>query len=278
MNLSFQYCAILCLFVAMPPLLPVQEVETLILAPAPNMIRAEMHYIATVASPKAVLVLCPGCNGSGENLIRAREWIAFAKENDLGLVGLSFASPMAAIHDGTGYYYASKGSGEKLLEGIRNIYGKDLPLLLYGFSGGAHFTSRFEQWNPARVLSWCAYSAGWWDEPKRSPISPPGIVACGDEDPRYGASLIYFKQGRAVGSPWQWVSLAKTGHEGSPALDEFVRRYFEVVLSDRDQAGVWTDIDCEEKVDDAEQAVHPSLTGWLPSERLFGGWKKLNAP
>lgn len=28
-----------------------------------------------------------------------------------------------------------------------------LPLLLYGFSGGAHFTSRFEEWNPAHVLS-----------------------------------------------------------------------------------------------------------------------------
>jgi len=259
-------------------LMATEKVETLRLEPGPNMTRAELHHVATVPAPKAVLALCPGCNGSGEDLIRSPKWIAFAKQHRLGLVGLSFASPIPAIQDGTGYYYASKGSGEKLLEGIRKIYGRDLPLLLYGFSGGSHFTSRFEEWNPARVLSWCAYSAGWWDEPHRNSISPPGIVACGDEDPRYGASLIYFKQGRAAGKPWQWVSLPKIGHQGSPALDDFVRDYFSDILSSSQKTPLWTDIDREEKVSVSEQLAQPSLTGWLPSEKLFDEWRKLNAP
>jgi len=259
-------------------LMAAEKTETLRLEPGPNMTRAELHHVATVPNPNAVLVLCPGCNGSGEDLIRSPKWIAFAKQNRLGLVGLSFASPMPAIENGTGYYYASKGSGAKLLEGIRKIYGRDLPLLLYGFSGGAHFTSRFEEWNPVRVLSWCAYSAGWWDEPQQNPGSPPGIVACGDEDPRYGATLIYFKQGRAAGKPWQWVSLAKIGHQGSPELDEFVRDYFSAILSQSKTTSLWTDIDREEKVSGSEQAGQPSLTGWLPSESLFAEWRKLNAP
>jgi len=273
----FLFCVFSCLFVAMIPCLSAQEVKTLRLEPAPNMTRAELHYVATVPNPKAVLVLCPGCNGSAEDLIRSPKWIAFAKQHRLGLVGLSFASPLPAIEDGTGYYYASRGSGEKLVEGVRKIYGRELPLFLYGFSGGAHFTSRFEEWNPARVLSWCALSAGWWDEPKQNSISPPGIVACGDEDPRYGASLIYFKQGRAAGKPWQWVSLPKIGHQGSPALDNFVRDYFSAVLTSP-KMSVWTDIDREEKVSSSEQAAQPSLTGWLPSEKLFDEWRRLNAP
>lgn len=114
--------------------LPAEEIKTLSLSPAPNMTRAELQHVATVPNPKAVLVLCPGFNGSGENLIRSPKWIAFAKKNRLGLVGLSFASPIPALHDGTGYYYASKGSGEKLVEGIRKIYGQDLPFM--GFPVG----------------------------------------------------------------------------------------------------------------------------------------------
>jgi len=277
-RLKFPFCVFLCLFVALISCLPAQEIKTLKLSPAANMSRAELHYVATVANPKAVLVLCPGCNGSGENLVRSPEWIAFAREHRLGLVGLSFASPMPAIHDGTGYYYASHGSGEKLLEGIRKIYGRDLPVLLYGFSGGAHFTSRFEEWRPDKVITWCAYSAGWWDEPKANPTAPPGIIACGDEDPRYGASLIYFKQGRAAGKPWLWVGLPHTGHAGSRKLDQFVRNYFASVLKSQFGTAAYLDIDREVKVCHADQAAQPSLTGWMPSDDLLDEWRQINEP
>ena len=269
--------AVLMLFVGMAGLIGAEKIETLRLAPCENMTRAELHYVKTVPSPKAVLVLCPGCNGSGEDLIRSPKWMEFAKQHQLGLVGLSFASPTSSLEDDSGYYYASRGSGEKLLEGIHKIYGRDLPLLLYGFSGGAHFTSRFEQWKPERVKTWCAYSAGWWDEPKKE-TSSPGLVACGDEDPRYGASLIYFKQGRAAGKRWLWVSLAKTGHADNPALNDFVRNYFSQKLSTSKATPSWVDIDRNEKVSDADQAAQPSLTGWMPSEELFEQWRKINTP
>jgi len=253
------------------------RVETLRLEPAPNMTRAELQFVKTVPTPKAVLVLCPGCNGSGEDLAGSRQWIEFAKQNNLGLVGLSFASPISSIHEEIGYYHVSKGSGKKLLEGIRKIYGRDLPLLLYGISGGAHFTSRFEQWKPDHVLTWCAYSAGWWDKPRSNPVAPPGIVACGDEDGRYGASMIYFKQGRAAGNRWLWVSLPKTGHSGSPELDDFVRSYFTAILSAEAAKPAWIDVDREELIPPGEN-VHPALSGWLPAENLFDQWSKIHEP
>lgn len=117
---------------------------------------AELYSWKPVPQPRAVLVLAPGYNGNAEYLIRQPAWQDFAKPNQLGLVGLSFASDEELFRSGRGYYYASQGSGDLLLEGLRKVFGKDLPVLLYGFSGGAHFTSRFTEWKPERVLR--AYS------------------------------------------------------------------------------------------------------------------------
>lgn len=253
-------------------------VEMLHLTPGARMIRADLYYANTVPNPKAVLVLSPGCNGSGEGLVRSSVWQEFAKQHDLGLVGLSFASPKEAIHDGTGYYYASKEAGTKLLEGIHQIYGKDLPLLLYGFSGGAHFTSAFEEWKPNRVVAWCAYSAEWWNTPQRNASNPAGIVACGENDPRLGASLIYFKQGRAAGKPWLWICIPETGHSASSQLDSFVRNYFSAILDVGEQRPTSVDIDQNKVATTEEVAKFPSLTGWLPSSKLFEAWSHFHEP
>lgn len=250
--------------------------EILRLEPALHMTRANLHRVATVNNPRAVLILCPGVNGDGEGLVRSPKWIEYAKENQLGLVGLSFASPLSAIHDGTGYYYVKNGSGKLLLQGIRELYGRDLPLLFYGFSGGAHFTSRFVEWNPKRVLTWVAYSAGWWDEPKKSAVIPPGIVACGEEDPRYGASLIYFKQGRALEKPWLWVSLPRTAHTASDGLDSFVMKYFAAILQDRVGASAFLDIDRKIVVSETDAKSYPTLTAWLPTQNLLEEWRSIH--
>jgi hypothetical protein len=262
------------------------ELGTLEMRPGLDMTRAELRYVKTVSSPRAALVLCPGANATGENLVLSPFWQEFATEHQLALVGLSFASPKDAIHERRGYYYyASKGSGEVLLEGIRRIYGRDLPLILYGFSGGAQFASRFEEWMPEKVIAWCAYSAGWWDLPSRNAVAapsgflrPPGIVACGEDDPRYGASMIYFKQGRAAGKPWLWISLAHTAHSASSVLDDFVAKYFAAVLSWHDQKSLWVDIDLKKVISSEEAASVPSQAGWLPSDALLEAWSKIHDP
>ena len=253
------------------------------LEPALGMTRADLYHVITVRNPKAVLVLCPGCNGNGEGLVNNPTWQEFAKKQNLVLVGLSFASEMEDIHNGKGYYYVSNGSGKILLDGIKKVFGHDLPILIYGFSGGAHFTSRFVEWKPERVLAWCAYSAGWWDEPKPSVIMPPGIIACGENDERLGASLIYFKQGRAVGKPWLWIGIPDNGHSPDKRVESFIRDYFEVILKNNDRldpvkTGLWVDID---KRDPAEVNIirqYPSITGWLPDSGLLDIWRSLNEP
>lgn len=264
-------------FLLAPLAIATDTIEKVTLKPTNGLRRAELFFAETVPRPKAVLVLCPGYNGSGEGLIRQPEWREFARKHQLGLVGLSFASDGELLQQGKGYYYPALGSGQLLLDGLRGRFGRDLPILLYGFSGGAHFTSRFAEWNPDRVLAWCAYSAAWWDEPSASQNPPPGLVVCGDEDPsRYGASLIFFKQGRTAGKPWLWVSLPGTGHHASAKLDAFVRGYFSATLSA--SSGGWVDLDRKERISAAQAGEYPSLSGWLPDSSLFEDWKSIHAP
>ena len=261
------------------PLVDAEEIQKFSLKPPQDMKRADLYVLKPLRNPDAVLVLCPGANGNGEGMIRQQEWQKFAREQHLGLIGLSFASDEAFLSDcGRGYYCAARGSGQALLDGIRKIYGRDMPLLLYGFSGGAHFTSGFVEWKPKRVTAWCAYSAGWWDTPQKAPVNSPGIVACGDADPRYGATMIYFKQGRAADKPWLWISLPNIGHATSPQLEVFIRQYFAAALKPHQTKGQWVDIDLETPTSELLRHEQPSLTGWLPDARLLESWKAINKP
>lgn len=257
------------------------EPTRLSLAPPSGITRADLYHVKTVRKPKAVLVLCPGCNGNGEGLVADPAWQAFAKKRNLGLVGLSFASEIKDIYNGKGYYYVSNGSGKLLLDGINKLFDRDVSILLYGFSGGAHFTSRFVEWKPECVLAWCAYSAGWWDEPQQSDIMPPGIVACGENDERLGAALIYFKQGRARGKPWLWIGIPHNGHSPDGRVESFVRDYFAVILDDRkkhdpEKTGFWVDIDKRQAAESFVIQQHPSVTAWLPDAGLLDKWRLLN--
>jgi len=194
------------------------------LPPAEGMTRADLYYLKPSGKPRAVLVYCPGINGVGDYFVESKEWQAFARENNLGLAGLSFASG-----EGTrdpAYYYAEKGSGDLLLSGLRRIYGTDLPLLLYGFSGGAHFTSHLVDFQPKRILAWCAYAGGTWGMTRAAKSDAPGLLACGTEDPRYEKCFQYYRSGREEGRNWSWLALPNQDHSRCPEMDAAVKPFF----------------------------------------------------
>jgi hypothetical protein len=239
--------------------------------------RADIYTVPTISHPCAILVLCPGVNHDGKPLLTPA-WSAYAVKNQLGLAALSFASNLEDLANEKGYYQPSRGSGQALLEGLHTIYGQDLPILLYGMSGGAHFIAGFLEWKPERVISWCAYTAAWWSKPSKAATNPPGIVACGDEDTRYGASLGYFLQGRAIGKPWTWVSLPRIGHQSSPALDDFVRVYFSAILHPEKHRPEWRDVDLKSLINDKEVKSHPTLASWLPDRVTAEKWMIIHQP
>ena len=264
--------------------------------PAPaEMTRVDVYTWIAQTNPQAVLVLCPGFNGDGETLIRQSTWQTFARANHLALCSIFFVSPEAEVQSLRGYIHAERGSGDLLLEGIRLGFGRDLPILIYGFSCGARFAVSVADWKPARVLSWCAYSASWWEEPQISSSTlPPGIVACGEEDAaNYGTSTTFFIKGRAAGLPWTWVSLGHTGHVWSEPLSKFVRAYFAAVLRIADMspaprlevesklsipAGSWRDVDTKAELSQRQVLDQPVLASWLPVQSLVSLWCALHCP
>jgi hypothetical protein len=106
------------------------------------------------------------------------------------------------------------------------------------------------------------------------------LIACGERDQRLGASLSYFKQGRALGKPWLWMCAPNTAHEIYPPVEDFVREYFSAILANQGNSdcGEWVDIDLKTKVDEGEARDQPSLTGWLPDSKLLIHWQTLNQP
>jgi hypothetical protein len=241
--------------------------------------RADFYFLKSTNKIRAVLVLCPGDNDNGLLLIKNPTWQVFAAQNEVGLIGISYASDPKYLARNQGYYTAGKISGSYLLQAVKQAYGTNLPMLIYGFSGGAHFTSNFIRWSPNRVLAWCAYSAAWWDDPIPSQAAPPGIVVCGELDgSRYTASFNFFEQGRQLGKSWTWLSLAETGHEISHPLDDFVRQYFAAILVDRQPVGGWYDINTKAHLDDAAVEDYPLLACWLPDEAVATTWTRLHSP
>lgn len=237
------------------------------------MTRAEVVFQQAVAEPRAVLVLCPGANGDGSGMVRLRAWREFAERERLGLAGIRFESPAGLLRECRGYYRAAEGSGAVLLEAVSRRYGKELPLLMFGFSGGAHFTTRFVAWRPERVQGWCALGAGVLDRPLRGGPVTRGLMASGDDDPRLGGALMFFQQGRAAGNPWLWMCLPGVGHASTPQFERFAREYFSALLANRNDGGVWVDIDRGSVVGKGEADRWPGLSGWLPDRALLGQWK-----
>jgi hypothetical protein len=231
-----------------------------------------------------VLVLCPGMNSNGVYFLGEEPWVNFADENKLGLISINFSSDPDLMYgaERQGYYWADQGSGEALLDAIRVTYGADLPIFIYGFSGGAQFTSRFVEWVPERISAWAAYSAQFWDDPVPSDYSPPGVVACGELDgARWFPSFSYFYKGRELGKPWTWVSIPETGHHRKGPFEAFVRSYFTELLSADagSRAESFVDIDTEElqEVDVVETATQQSgLLVWLPSTNILNEWKSIH--
>lgn len=251
------------------------EIEVISFSPPSGMIRAEVAYLKPDKRPKGFLVLCPGYNGDGAYLIGKKEWQKFADDNGLILIGLSFASDVEKLHDGTGYYYPEHGSGKALIKALKKIHNEDLPIYMYGFSGGAHFTSRFAEWAPRKVNAFAAYSAGWWTKPsKKRKNMPPGIIACGSKDERLGASHSYFLDGRALDRPWLWVELPDIGHKEYAPLDDFVRAFFSSVMHSNSKS-VWIDILTGEQKRGSFAMDAKSVTGYIPDGSLVGKWKEL---
>jgi pimeloyl-ACP methyl ester carboxylesterase len=182
------------------------------------------------APPRGVLLLVPGYNGSGLDFLKASSsWYGCADSERLILVSPSFQTTPEEIHSDRGYYSPRLWSGQAALEAVDHIAAQagisPGPILIFGFSAGAHFAHRFALWNPARVRAFVAYSAGWWDTPTDRLKGVPALIMCGESDPRYDATYNFFEKGLALGLPWMWRAYPDTGHQLTPAVTRMAQAF-----------------------------------------------------
>jgi pimeloyl-ACP methyl ester carboxylesterase len=188
-----------------------------------------------------VLVLVPGYNGKGEQMLDGR-WKTFATKHGLVLLAPTFHAEGKENNEGKGYYYPEQGSGEvmeKALKEVRKRTGAETDkVLFFGFSAGAHYVHRFALWKPQRVKAFVAYSAGWWSEPTVRVRNVPALILCGEADERHAATWEFFKKGQRLGCPWVWRSYAGTGHELTPAVRDMAEVFLAYYAGKEEQAGM----------------------------------------
>ena len=236
--------------------------------------KSEVFLRQSEVTPSAVLVLCPGQNDSSKESIRQKEWIRYAEANRLALAGYHFESSDELLSSGKGYFVAGRGSGKALLDGLECRGAGNLPIYLYGFSGGAHFAMSFAAWAPEKVAGFCAYSFGWSSPPPEA-LRCPAVIVCGEHDgQRYGSTLTYFQEGRRQGKPWVWVSLGQKDHSTSRELDDFVRKYFACLLR-HDGPPILVDNYTKKVVTGDPKDIRFSV---LPSASLLEQWRRIHHP
>ena len=253
------------------------------MAPPKGVSTAAFDYRADVSPAKAkgIVVLVPGYNRDGAEMLAEPEWADFARENGFLLGAFTFVSHIDDLREGGGYYATAEGSGAVAAAALKKFGAGRLPVFMYGFSGGAHFTASFAENFPKSVLGWCA--ASFEAKTRRVNLKkdakgmPPGIVACGAEDDRLGAALAYCGRGRDVGRKWTWIEQPGLDHRRSPEIEAFARRYFLLLAKKKGAgAGVWLDTGSGEDVAHSAKTAK-TLKTWLPSAELADEWRRLSA-
>lgn len=229
-----------------------------------------------------VLVLVPGYNGNGEQMLDAR-WKEFATKHDLVLLAPTFRAEGQENNEGKGYYYPEQGSGEVMERALAELKRRSGvatdQVLFFGFSAGAHFVHRFALWKPQRVKAFVAYSAGWWSEPTARVKNVPALIMCGEADERYAATFEFFKRGQRLGCPWVWRSYKETGHVLTPAVRGMAEVFLAHYAGIEGQAGVagplYGDIQTYRSVGSAERETIPEeFRIALPSAAVAEIWEK----
>lgn len=168
--------------------------------------------------PAGLLLVCPGLNGEGAEACREDgPWAKFADRYNLWILSPTFHCDSKDVRDRRKcYYYPESGSFEWLLTEIDKLADQhgisDRKLLLFGFSAGAHVVHRLALWRPERVKAVAAYSAGWWDIPKKDAQSVSMLIMCGEQDERYEPSIAFYREAMKVGWPVAWRSFSDVGH------------------------------------------------------------------
>jgi hypothetical protein len=232
----------------------------------------------TAKNPRAILVIC--VDQHSERIARDQIWQKYAIDNNLALVAATFSSPgQDTVKNGGGFVHADQGSGQLLLDGVSQVFGSSLPIILYGRGFSGAYAMSFAGWHKDRLLSWAAYTDSFPDDVAQL-HSIPAIIACDQNSPAaISQGQQIFKQGRLQNKPWTLVRLTGNPVDRGPQLDNFVRYYMTGVLSKSGgnfaSGCVWVDNVQKREISTIDLFAHQDHASYLPDADTFQQWLSL---
>jgi poly(3-hydroxybutyrate) depolymerase len=171
-----------------------------------------------------IIVLMPGSNGDGRDLVNDESWQILARKHGFALLGCYFTDTPHEDMEIELYANAKEGSGQALLTAISHFAEKSgfpeaavAPLVLWGHSAGGQFNYEFVCWKPERVIAFVVNKGGIYFTalaPKTA-RNVPGLIFTGENDypPRKDILKGIYSLNRRVGALWVFAEEPKTGHE-----------------------------------------------------------------
>lgn len=244
---------------------------------------------------KGIIVLVPGSNGDGRNMIESPSWQALANKNGMALLGCNFRdkrSPNMAIEQ---YADVKNGSGQAMLDVISRMSISsghaeldNAPIALWGMSAGGEFNYEFAVWKPGRVIAFVVNKGGVY----YSALAPkatravPGIFLTGEVDNPYRNNIVkgIYSVNRRFGAKWMFAEEPGIGHEFTDS-EAFVQDYFAQIIPMRladngklkpmTQLGYIGNNDTQEILEVVKNQRVRGVTSWFPNKKLAERWLEL---
>ena len=109
---------------------------------------------------KGIIVMVPGSNGNGRDMVNQPEWQALANKHSMAILAADIKdkrSPNMAIEQ---YADVKNGTGQAMLDVLSRLATKSghpelntVPFALWGMSAGGEFNYEFACWKPERVIT-----------------------------------------------------------------------------------------------------------------------------
>ncbi|RYU91952.1 hypothetical protein EWM62_00485 [Mucilaginibacter terrigena] len=220
-----KYILLILLNVIVTALFAQKKVLETSIPPGKNFDKAEFRlWYADSITLKGILVLMPGSNGDGRDMVQDAFWQNLARKNNLALLGCRFTDKQHEHMDIEKYIDVKAGSGQALINAINFLATQskhpeleNAPLLLWGFSAGGEFNYEFVCWKPERVLAFVVNKGGIY----YSALAPaaarevPGLLLTGEKDMESRTNAIkgIYEMNRRFGAVWCYASEPGMKHE-----------------------------------------------------------------
>ncbi|MDX2189315.1 MAG: hypothetical protein SFY32_05590 [Bacteroidota bacterium] len=251
-----------------------------------------LWYPNEIKTITGIIVLVPGSNSDGRNMVEDSSWVEFAKQNNMALLACYYTDYENESKFVEAYCNVSKGSGQALIDAIDKFANKSQhnelstnKLLLFGFSAGGQFNYEFACWKPERVDAFVVNKGGFYYTalaPKTT-REVPGIFFTGEKDLMERKTIVkgIYAMNQRAGALWTFVEEQKIAHDEGQSKKLSIQ-YFQSVLEIKlihkplIELGKWGNFETGAFIID-KRAISPNdnCHSWLPNDKFAKMWQEV---